>query len=261
MYGLSDPQILAALEKKAALGVDSTVIYDQRGSPGLGEKLSSAIQSYPIKGTGLMHKKLLVVDDHLVFLGSANMTTQSLAMHDNLVLGLFAPQLARFIKNEVAGCCSFTVANQRAEFWLLPDCEERALERLLGLINSAKKTIRVAMFTLTHPRLVGALVQAQKRHVRVSVACDFYTGRGASYKALEILREAKIPVYLSQGQQLLHHKWAWIDEQTLIVGSANWTRAAFAKNEDCFLILQDLTKPQIGLLSQMWKIIKLDSTS
>ena len=58
--------------------------------------------------------------------------------------------------------------------------------------------------------------------------------------------------------QLLHHKWALIDKETLIVGSANWTTAAFTKNQDCFLVLPLKEKEQ-KFMKNLWKVIQLES--
>jgi phosphatidylserine/phosphatidylglycerophosphate/cardiolipin synthase-like enzyme len=64
---------------------------------------------------------------------------------------------------------------------------------------------------------------------------------------------------LSQGQQLLHHKWAIVDEEQWIMGSANWTKAAFAKNEDFLLILSTLTKEQIQFLNRLWSTLEIEA--
>jgi phosphatidylserine/phosphatidylglycerophosphate/cardiolipin synthase-like enzyme len=107
--------------------------------------------------------------------------------------------------------------------------------------------------------LTEALIQAEKRGVSVTLVIDRYTGQGSSEKALEKLKQAGLKVQLNTGAQLLHHKWAYIDEKILVQGSANWTLAAFSKNEDCFMILQDLSTKQRKFLNELWHIIYQDS--
>ena len=60
--------------------------------------------------------------------------------------------------------------------------------------------------------------------------------------------------------QLLHHKFILIDDQTLLVGSANWTKAAFYKNSDCFLILHNLTDDQKTFMNRLWTRLEAEST-
>jgi len=255
MYALTESKIIEILQTKAGAGVDVKVFYDP--STG-GKKLPSPIQSHPIQSRGLMHRKIVVIDDALVFLGSANMTRASLSLHDNLTCGIYHPGLSQFLQSPTASFFKFTIASQPAEIWLLPDKTGQALTTLLSQIHSAKTSISIAMFTLTHPALVEALSAAHRRGVAVTVALDYYAGRGASQKAVKHLTEIGIKILLSQGAQLLHHKWAYIDQETLILGSTNWTKAAFTKNQDCLLFLFELSQDQKKYLNTLWNIILLE---
>lgn len=254
MYAITDVEVLHLLEKKGET-VPLKILYDPRASADL-THLSGA---EPVKGSGLMHQKILVLDNERVFLGSANLTLSSLTMHDNFVAGFFYPPLAHFLTSESPSPFSFKVGDQYAELWLLPEEEGHALKRLIHYIDHAKKSINVSLFTFTHPELCEALVRASLRGVSVALAIDYYTGQGASLKTVETLLSHSIPVYISQGKQLLHYKWAFIDESTWIFGSANWTQAAFTKNKDYFLILENLTKEQRERIYQMWETLKVES--
>jgi phosphatidylserine/phosphatidylglycerophosphate/cardiolipin synthase-like enzyme len=52
---------------------------------------------------------------------------------------------------------------------------------------------------------------------------------------------------------------AWIDHNKLIMGSANWTNAAFSRNEDNFFILEPLNKEQNKMLKKVFKQIDIFS--
>jgi phosphatidylserine/phosphatidylglycerophosphate/cardiolipin synthase-like enzyme len=143
---------------------------------------------------------------------------------------------------------------------LLPDPKQTALIHLLTTIDKAREKIVIAMFTFTHPEIANALCQAQKRGVKVSIAIDYYTAKGASKKTLAILEKKGVHIFLSQGRELLHHKWAVIDDQILVVGSANWTKAAFSKNHDFLCFLSPLNKEQTHFLNKLWNIIEIEST-
>jgi cardiolipin synthase len=255
IYALTDPVIKKLLHQKEKRGIAPTILFDPSASGRLEKRFAHA---HPLHSKGLMHRKILVVDGAQVFLGSANLTTQSLHMHDNLVVGLYHPPLAHFLKTEEApSSYFFTIGGEKAELWLLPS--KQALQRTLEALYAAKKRIRIAMFTFTHPELVDALISLHQRGISISLALDFYTGRGASSKALKRLQDERIPISLSRGTQLLHHKWALIDDQTLIIGSANWTEAAFEENADCFLILHSLNHSQKKFMKKLWKTVEWES--
>jgi phosphatidylserine/phosphatidylglycerophosphate/cardiolipin synthase-like enzyme len=257
MFGLSDRAILSALYKKIEKEIPTKIYYDTGGSARIYKTLQGA-DIHPIKEAGLMHQKIVVIDDSLVFIGSANMTSASLRMHDNLVVGFTSSAVAKFVKEHepfTSGYLRSRVGGQEIELWLLPDPRGHALTELKKNIRSAKQSIRVALFTFTHPALVDELIDAHRRGVHVTVVIDMHSGMGASSKTVEKLQKANVPILLSQGVQLLHHKFIYIDEKILVSGSANWTKAAFYKNADCILTLHNLNKEQRKFMNSLWKSI------
>lgn len=259
MYGITDPEVIQTLAKKAQEGKKVEVLYDKSASSNLIHKLPKA-QAQPFTSKGLMHRKIVIIDDAIVFLGSANLTTASLKHHDNLVVGLYHKNLAQFLKEQTnRPYFSFEIAGQLAELWLLPDINHQALDKLLFFLANAQEKIQIAMFTLTHPQIADALIEAQKRGVQTQIAIDYYTARGASRKTIEKLKRAGVTILLSRGQELLHHKWALIDQQTFVMGSANWTKAAFAKNEDFLLFFPQLNSYQKKFLIRLWNVIEQES--
>lgn len=261
MFGLSDPSILGAVSKKIKEEIPTTIYYDPIGTPDV-RKILEGSKVHPIRNSGLMHQKILILDEETLFIGSANFTTASLQMHDNLVIGVTNPKLARFIREKAPhsfGNLRTMVGGQDMELWLLPDPRGHILTELKRKLRSATRSIQVALFTFTHTNLADELIRAHKRGVDVTVVLDFYSGLGASAKIKEQLQLAGIKVRVSQGGKLLHHKFALIDGQTLIAGSANWTKAAFTKNADCILFLYNLTLEQKKFMGKLWNQIAKES--
>jgi cardiolipin synthase len=89
----------------------------------------------------------------------------------------------------------------------------------------------------------------------VEVVIDHYSGKGASAKIVKLLKEHHVPVRLSRGGPLLHYKFMYIDGKVLVNGSANWTKAAFTQNDDCFVVLHALTAGQRECMESLWQII------
>lgn len=251
MYSLTDPQIIEALNKKAQEGIDIHVMHDTSTNQKGYKKLTN-IKTTPLKISGLMHKKILIIDSEKVWIGSANFTPRSLKVHDNLISGFTSPHLSQAIENETP-THNFTIEEQRVEFWTLPRDKKEGLARLISLIDNAQSSVYVAMYTWTNPQLTDAIIRAHNRGINVELILDRGQARGVGKIASKRLISAGVPVWYSTGRKLLHHKCMWVDEEVLVNGSANWTRAAFSKNRDCFFILHDLTEKQQKKLRTMWK--------
>lgn len=270
IYSLRDTSIIQALRAKAEEGVRVEVLCDAKASAGVARRLGRRVKTIYRQAKGLMHQKLLVVDGAEVWVGSANMTTESLRHHGNLVVGLRSRELAAFISERAAamikgseGCLAghrvTLLKGQEAELWFLPD-QGLGVEKIEQLIAGAAKTLHVAMFTFTHPRLEQALVDAKKRGVKVEVVIDRDSSKGASSKVFRSLQRHGVVVAVSESTALLHHKMMVVDGKILVEGSANWTRAAFAQNDDCFMILHNLTPKQAQELDALWQVIWQESS-
>lgn len=248
IYGLTDPDLIGLLSQKISQGLKVQIFYDKKGS----KPLPKNFPATPMTISGLMHRKIFLFDDTRTFFGSANCTTQSLTMHDNLLIGIYNKEVTLFLQKSSEDMGRFSLGEIDLEIYLLPDFKGRAIEALIHCIREAKTKIQIAMFTLTHPLLVKELVEAKQRGVHVCIALDRCTAKGASKQQMENLFENGAAILLSQGDQLLHHKWAFIDDKTFILGSANWTKAAFEKNQDCLMIFHQLDPRSKKVLKKIW---------
>ncbi len=255
IYGLTDPDILTLLERKKREGLDIQIFYDKKAST----RLPPSLKAHPACASGLMHRKILIVDRELVLIGTANFTTQSLKMHGNTMAGIFDPSLAQFLQESIETEKKLTLKGGHLTSYLLPDLDNRGLNKIHTCIEQATTSIHIAMFTLTHPKIVKELIHAKKRGVNVVMVIDRFTALGASSNAIKTLKEAGVEIRTSQGDQLLHYKWAFIDDQTLIMGSANWTGAAFEQNQDCLLVFEQLAPFHKKRLAKLWKAIAIAS--
>lgn len=268
IYSLLDPQVIQALHKKSQEKVLVYIVCDAKASPGISRRLPQS-QIVRRAGKGLTHQKILVIDEEKVIIGSANLTTDSLKVHGNLVAAIDNPALAGILDAKIKSMdeangstpllhTSVQVGSQNVGLWMLPDNQDAA-QHIIQLLRSAKKSIRVAMFTWTRTDFTKELIEAAKRGVKVETVLDRYSGKGASSKIVTMLANAGIFVHLSTGKGLLHHKFAYIDEEILIKGSANWTASAFKVNDDCFVIIDPLTPMQKEKMNRLWQAIVKDS--
>ena len=269
VYSFTDNKIINALKKQSQKGIDVKVICDAKASPYIDSKLGDKIAVVRRFGPGLMHQKILVIDKEKVWLGSANMTPDSLRMHGNLVTGIHNEKLAGCIHAKAETLKfegrsthfpqeNFWTGGQQTELWFLPD-NQKAVPHLTSLIESARKTIRIAMFTWTRQDLAKAVIQAANKGIDVQVVIDRSSGKGASANIFSLLKKNGVPVFLSSGAPLLHHKFLYIDGKTLVNGSANWTKAAFTQNDDCFLVIHNLTEEQKKQMEALWNVVWQES--
>jgi len=269
-FALTDLKALSHLELKATQGVTLRILSDYNNLPVNFGYFKHKLNWSGVKTSGLMHQKVLLIDDSLTFLGTANMTYESMKMHDNFLMGFYHRDLNTFFKEYTqkipltrytknVQSKTFYLSGQALEIWMLPFKGQKPLLRLLELIETAKHSIDISIFTLTHPSILKSLQSAAQKGVKINLHLDKTSAQGASSKALESLKDSCINIKLSQGIQLLHHKMMLIDNTYFIIGSANWTKSAFEKNHDFYCILSPLTKQQLRQIQSVFKAIKKES--
>lgn len=252
-YALTDLSILSLLKKKAEQGIDVHLYYHKNTSPKVHLLEGVHFYFYPFQGKGLMHEKLWIIDESQIFFSSANITYSSLKIHENSIIGVYSPELATALVQSQNREIVHTIQEQTIRYFSLPSRE--ALDSLLKVLDQAKKRVDIFLFTFTHPHIVEKLIELHAKGIQIELTIDAATARGASKKAIVALSQAGIVVHISRGMQLFHHKWALIDNDTLIFGSANWTRAAFCQNKDFIFLLSPLKKNQIKHLNSIIKNI------
>jgi len=256
IYGCTDPGVIGSLKNCIKRVESAEIFYDPSGSRSLNLKIPSAS---PLIRKGLMHKKILIVDRKKIFVGTANFTPTSLCMHDNVIMGLYDEKLANDLLSSPKNRIETVIKGQKIEFWHLPDFRNECLENTLQLLSEAKETLHIALFTFTHRKILDALLEAKQRGVTVKIGLDSSSAIGSGSKTVDLLRKNGIFPRIGKGGKLLHHKWCLIDKKTLILGSANWTKSAFTINEDCLLIVHNLTASQKKFFERVWKNIEIES--
>ena len=123
-----------------------------------------------------------------------------------------------------------------AEAYFSPgeDCP-RAIIRLM---ENARLTADVCVFTITDDRLSTALIDAHHRGVsfRVITDNDKAFDEGSD---VDRIGRAGVPVRVDRTRFHMHHKFAIIDGELLLSGSYNWTRGASRDNEENLIVTSD----------------------
>jgi hypothetical protein len=129
-------------------------------------------------------------------------------------------------------------------------------------IERAKTSISVCLYLFSFQpnesrsevfRLAESLKKAYDAGIKVDVVLDqnidFVGEEGASVAAKNLaayvfLRKSGVPVYFDNATTYTHAKALVIDEKTVIVGSSNWSRAAFDVNEETNVLIRSTSVAQ-----------------
>lgn len=272
IYSLLDKKIIAALKNRAEEGVKVVVVADPVASQGVERKLGEKVTTIFARSSssGIMHCKALAIDGKQVWFGSTNMTYEACRVQGNLLAGFYSPVLANAIERKGIALFSkkkntnayfdVNLPDQTLNFYWSPEGGKEAEERIQKLIAGAKKSIQIAMFTFTNKQVVKALSDAQARGVAVTVIFDKESSTTISRAVYQQCKRLKIPSGIRLKDGLMHHKLCIIDEETLIMGSSNWTKAAFSRNDEATLILSPLLENQKTALQKIWNGIYQSSS-
>jgi phosphatidylserine/phosphatidylglycerophosphate/cardiolipin synthase-like enzyme len=112
-----------------------------------------------------------------------------------------------------------------------------ATDAIVRTINNAKESILVQAYSFTSETIADALIRAHKKGVRVQVLLD-KSQQHQKYSCIDVLAAAKVPLLVDAFHAIAHNKVMIIDNEILITGSFNFTKAAEERNAENLLILQ-----------------------
>ncbi len=174
------------------------------------------------------HKKLVLVDDRVSYVGGVNFSEHNFAWHD-LMVRIEDADVARFLGRDFEASWAGRSERARASFpereldlRLLPGAGNRAEYRdLLGLIDAAERSIDV-VGPYASPPFTERLAAAAARGVRVRIVTP--RSNNKTYLRnylLALAARAGFEVWLFEGG-MIHMKCMLIDDATLVTGSSNF---------------------------------------
>jgi len=260
MYSFTIDEVANALVQAKDRGVPVELVMesDNMDSSAVKQMISAGI---PIRGDevdSLMHDKFLVIDGHITWTGSMNMTYASLCEDLNNMVRIEDPTLAADYDDE------FSEMFDKGQFsWKSPknpdaipavidshslgvyfSPEDHVQQQLLDLINLARSKIEFLGYSFTADPLADALIEKSKQGVVVRGVMDAVqagSNRGTEY---DHFRQEGLDVRLARTIGAMHHKVFIIDGVMVIVGSYNFTKSADENNDENLLVIHS---PEIAL--------------
>lgn len=138
------------------------------------------------------------------------------------------------------------VAGQYATVYFSP--EDHLEQRLISLIEKEKRSIHIAVYSLTHRRIATALIEAKQRGVQVEVVVDRFSVKAKS--PLLLMSQEGIPISVwdsdpyktKKGHRaLMHHKFCVFGDDMVWTGSFNWTYEASRSHKEDVIAIRDPT--------------------
>ena len=112
-----------------------------------------------------------------------------------------------------------------------------ATDAIVREIDRARSQILVQAYSFTSAPIARALAAAVGRGVKVGIILDA-RNTGSHYSIADYAVHAGIPVWLDGQHAIAHNKVMIIDNNTVITGSFNFTKAAEYKNAENLLVLR-----------------------
>lgn len=208
--------------------------------------------------SAFMHNKFILIDGHILWTGSMNLTTNDVFRNNNNVVVLDSPAAVAVYAREfeemwagqfgprspsnVNGQTVQTVSGLPVTIRFAP--EDKPFDSLVQLVALANKSIRFMAFSFTQDDL-GAVMR-QRASEGVVVQGIFETrGSETVYSEMPAMFCAGLEVRQDGNPGTFHHKVIIIDDFVVITGSMNFSDNAANSNDENVIAIAD---PAIGRL-------------
>lgn len=269
VFSLASKEIMKALSAAADRKVKTTVVYDASQKCGKELDAGKNIHFYPIKheeSDVLMHHKLLAIDGREVMILTGNLVQTAFKSQGNFAVHLSCKKLAEkveriarwLINDQIPSKIPFEIGLKETTLTFYSGWKQtlKAHDDILDRIARARKRVFVAMYTFTHKAYAEALVAAWDKGLDVRVVLDkMSTGING---AINLFRKRSFPCR-QRDKGILHYKVAIIDN-TLIMGSLNWSKAAFSGNDETLCIFDPIPSRLSRWVNTWWSSVEDKST-
>ena len=200
----------------------------------------------------LMHNKFCIFDDKILITGSANLShTDMSGFNSNSVIVIDSLDIAKIykqefeqmynekfheLKNPIPDKEEIKTDSQNTVSVYFSPTDKIITNKIVPLINQAKKYIYISSFIITHKDVEFALKKAKVRGVDIKIITDA-TSAGGKYSIHNELRQINIPVKVEDKAGKMHSKSIIIDDNITLFGSMNLTKSGDTKNDESVMYI------------------------
>ena len=111
-------------------------------------------------------------------------------------------------------------------------------EKVVSMLRTCKKTLDIAIFSLTLDSIAEAILEAFQRGIKVRVIADDECAKNKGSN-INLIASVGVPCKTDNAIYHMHHKFAVIDSSVVIMGSFNWTGQAVKYNQENIFFYED----------------------
>lgn len=256
IYSISDEDLIEALIRSADRGAEVRILTEDDYFVRFENiyqrlKRQANIQVLTDPEENSMHNKYMIIDKEALWTGSLNWTksgiyynaNSSVLIENAAIANAYLKDFQQMYEGGRFGSAKEDKTKEKYEVGKIPvevyfSPSDLPEEILINKIQNADSSIHLSMFYYTNDLLHKALIDAINRGVKVKAVWD--------YRGWENFRTSEMDEMLTRGvgivdanPGLIHHKYAVIDGQTVITGSANWSNSGMNYNDENILVIED----------------------
>jgi phosphatidylserine/phosphatidylglycerophosphate/cardiolipin synthase-like enzyme len=244
IYGFSNDRIRDAILRAYKRGVDTKIVTDDK------EMHKENIRILKDAGvdivddqdsSALMHNKFLVIDDYIVWTGSANYSYYSFFKNNENMVKITGKKVAKVYLGEFDEIYTHhykegAYISESLEVYFSP--EDDFEQRLLELIENANYSIDFLAYAFTSIPLTQALKIKSNKGIKIRGVFDKKWNSNPYSKYSEMLSSG-LNVKLDGNKQTMHDKVFIIDDKIVVTGSYNFTEKANEKNNENAIVVHN----------------------
>lgn len=129
--------------------------------------------------------------------------------------------------------------------YFMPYDAKSAVRALIQEIKSAKSEVKIAIYNFTNKEIAKAVRDSAKKGVRFHIIFDKKQAQDNRSQIGYLAKLKNVEVCTLEGANngrysgIMHNKIAVIDGESVVFGSANWSKSAFEVNYEMMIITQD----------------------
>jgi phosphatidylserine/phosphatidylglycerophosphate/cardiolipin synthase-like enzyme len=223
---------------------------------------------------GLMHNKFAIIDGHIVWTGSYNITDSCAYRNNNNALKIDSAELSSLYESEFTEMFENHIFENRKGMRSLPSLsnpyyvqmgdtnisayfspENNVEDIIVHRIKKAKSSIYFLAFSFTSDPIGEAMIERSKHGVKVAGVFE-RNGSDAKDSEYRKMLVENIPVVQDRNRNNMHHKVIIIDEEIVITGSYNFSKNAANRNDENLIILENREISKL-YLSEFHKIYSI----
>jgi cardiolipin synthase len=221
-------------------------LHAELGSRGVQTKHCNPFGLSPRRFLGRNHKKLIVVDDRIAYIGGINFSEHNASWHD-MMLRIEDAEVARFFRQDFLRCWdgqsrASSVRRKGGEFHTLDGRSNRSVFRkVIDLIGAAQSSIFIASPYISFP-FYDHLKEASRRGVVVTMLTP-QTNNWRHFTDYAKWESARCGINLRLHKRGMSHlKAMLVDDQFLVAGSSNFDFLSYRVYEEIVAII---TEPDV----------------